>query len=130
MAGRPSYKPTAATRRKVSIAAGGGMSHEHIAIALGISRNTLEKHFEHELSVGAFERRLEVLQGVYAAAKKGNVAAAKLYAGAGMELAAPPAASVPTGPAKGKKETANDVAKTVQVGTGWEGLLPGAAPVQ
>lgn len=105
------------------------MSHEHIAIALGVSRNTLEKHFERELSVGAIERRLEVIQAMHAAAKKGSVAAAKLYTGNGMELAAPPAPRSPAEPPKGKKEAANEAAKTSQAGTGWEGLLPGT-PVQ
>lgn len=76
---RPTYKPTAAQRRQVAIAAGGGMSHEQIALGMGIARNTLEKHFEAELSTGAYAKRLEVLQAVHAAAKRGNMAAAKAY---------------------------------------------------
>jgi len=116
------------------VAAGGGMSHEEIAIALGISRPTLEKHFAAELSKGAFERRLEVLQGLQAAAKRGNAAAVRLYLQISPELAAPPAEKAAAAPAVaplGKKEAANEAAKTVQVGTGWEDLLPGArAPLQ
>jgi hypothetical protein len=55
------------------------MSHEEIALGLGISRNTLEKHFERELSIGAYEKRLDVLDAMQRTAKRGNVAAQKAY---------------------------------------------------
>ena len=80
-------------RQKVAIAAGGGMAHESIALALGIARNTLEKHFAHELSAGAYQKRLDVLLAMHAAAKKGNVAAAKVYAALEPHLIAPPIGS-------------------------------------
>ncbi len=134
---RPTLKFTAAQRRQVSIAAGGGMSHEAIALVLGISRNTLEKHFEHELCGGAHLRRFEALQGIHAAAKRGNVSAAKAYLAttpqfmplppekpAPVQKAAAPAAPM------GKKEQAAAAAVTAQQGTGWADLLPGPAAVQ
>ena len=54
--GRPPHAPTAASRRRVAVAAGGGMHHEDIATALGISDDTLRKHYAAELSAGALTR--------------------------------------------------------------------------
>lgn len=104
--------------------AGGGMSHEEIALALGISRPTLEKHFEHELSIGAYQRRAEVLTAMHkAATKKGNVAAQKAFLAMGPELAAPPAPQEPAVPA-GKKEQAQVAAERAAHGTEWHDDLP------
>lgn len=150
--GRPPHQTTAATRAKVSIAAGSGaMTHQEIAIALGISRETLEKYYEHELSIGALTKRLEVLQGLHAAAKKGSSSAARVYLehsaktgvpppGVGeptstpvQPTASPPAAdpSVTPAPKLGKKEQAQADAKTAHVGTAWDELLnPPRMPVQ
>lgn len=119
-------------RRKVSIAAGGGMSHEEIAIGLGISRNTLEKHFERELSVAAYERRLEVLSAMYGAAVKGNVTAQRAYLQVTPRSAAPPAPLqgeevAPKQPAMGKKEQQAADAVTAHVATDWESLMRGPA---
>ena len=133
---RPTLKFTAVQRRQVSIAAGGGMSHEAIAQVLGISRNTLEKHFEHELLGGAQMRRFEALQGIHQAAKRGNVSAAKAYLAGTPQFIAPSAespAATPKGPAPvalGKKEQAAAAAVTAQQGTGWADILPGPAAVQ
>jgi hypothetical protein len=134
---RPSFKPTAAQRRQVAIAAGGGMSHEEIALGMGIARNTLEKHFNSELSTGAYAKRLEVLQAIHAAAKKGNMTAARAYLAADPRLFAPPAVAEqpsepaePKKPAVGKKEQANIDAVSAAVGTEWGDLLRPAAPLQ
>lgn len=128
---RPEFKVTDALRRQVAVAAGGGMSHEEIALAIGCSRNTLEKHFEAELSEGALKRRFEVMQAMHAAAKKGNVAAAKFY------LAAPPQASAPPekpaeAPAEklGKKEQADRDAQSAAQGTSWGSILTPGTPIQ
>ena len=88
--GRPAHTPTAATRRQVSIAAGGGMRHEDIALALGITRDTLRKWYLQELTVVASTRRLEVLNAMYAAAKKGSSSAAKAFLAAMPEFEVPP----------------------------------------
>jgi hypothetical protein len=107
--GRPAFEVTPALRRRVSIAAGAGMSHEAIAKAIGACRDTLEKHFAEELQAGAYQRRLEVLEALYqAATRDGSVAAAKAF------LALEPAAVGPKDgeevkpvPKTGKKEQAN-----------------------
>lgn len=126
--GRPAFKPTPAQRRKVSVAAGAGMSHEEIALGLGIARNTLEKHFEQELSVGAYSRRLEVLDAMHRTAVKGNVAAQKAYVALTPAVAAPP---VPAEKPKGKKEQAEADATSAARGTDWDDLLPpGVTPIR
>lgn len=127
--GRPPYKPTAAQRLRVSVAAGAGWRHEEIALALGISQPTLRKHFERELSVGAYHRRMEVVQALYRAAKKGNVQAVRHYTeltprAAAAPLSAPVRAPVAAAPTlQGKKAQANAEARTAHVGTDWDSLL-------
>lgn len=132
--GRPEFKPTDAQRNKVSIAAGGGMSHEEIAIGIGISRNSLRKHFAHELAGGAYGRRLEVFEAMHRAAKKGNVAAQKAYIALTPQAEAPPLAppAETAEPAKpqGKKAQAQAAAATAQAGTEWGDLLPPGSPLQ
>lgn len=131
--GRPEHRPTKETRQKVSVAAGGGMAHEEIALAMGMSRNTLEKHYAHELSLGAAEKRLEVLNALHRAAKQGKVAAIKEYLSNTPQVAAPPAPKPePAGEAKlpeklGKKEQAQlDATTAHHADHEWAGLLPGA----
>jgi len=117
---RPPFKPTAAMRKQVAIAAGGGMSHAEIALGLGIARNTLVKHFERELSEGCHAKRLAVFAAMHAAAVKGNVAAQKAY------LALTPASVLEAAsPTKklGKKERAQADAVGAESGTEWDGLL-------
>lgn len=144
--GRPAFKPTAAQKRQVSIAAAGGMRHDDIAIAIGICRDTLAKHFELELSAGAAARRMEVLGALYLAAKKGSSSAAKAFLAADPMLGVPPlpatapaTAKAETAPAPvavaklGKKDQAQADAQTAAEGTDWEALLgrvPAGLPVQ
>lgn len=117
---RPTFKPTAAQRNQVAIAAGAGMAHDDIALSLGICRNTLTKHFEKELGRGAAAKRLAVLTAMHTMAVKGNVAAQKAY----IALSNPSAAGA-AGKPKGKKEQAKDAAVGAEAGTGWEGLIGG-----
>jgi hypothetical protein len=127
--GRPPFKPTPAQRRKVSIAAGSGqMTHEEIAIGLGICRNTLETYFAAELSHAANARRLDVIEAMHRTAMKGNVAAQKAYIAGTPQVAAPPAEGDQPVP-QGKKERANADAKTAQKGTDWDELIGAGAKV-
>lgn len=112
---------TPRNRKRVAVAAGGGMEHEEIAIALGVSRAELERLFQRELSRGAYERRLEVIEAMYEAAKRGSVSAAKLYTQAAVRLSLPPLAA--PAPKLGKKAQADADAKTATEGTEWHGLL-------
>lgn len=154
--GRPAFTPTAAQRQRVSISAGAGMKHGDIALALQIHVDTLRKYFEAELSVGAQQRRMEVLNGLFQAAKKGSSSAAKAYLALDPEMAVPPLGAddrptpkaPPAGPAAppadqagtpekklasplGKKEQANVDARTAHKGTEWDNLLPDAGmPLQ
>lgn len=110
------------------------MRHDDIAIAIGVCRDTLTKHFEIELSAGAAARRMEVLQALFIAAKKGSSSAAKAF------LAADPLLGVPRVPAQaekpaatsaapvvaaklGKKEQAQADAETATDNTEWASLL-------
>jgi len=119
------HKPTPASRRKVSVAAAWGMPHVEIALALNIARPTLEKHYGHELSIGASQRRMEVMQALQKQATKGNVAACKALLAITPLVAAPPAEPAPDPmPKLGKKEQAQADARTAQQGTDWDTLLP------
>lgn len=127
--GRPPFKPTAHQRATVAIAAGAGMTQLEIALGLGITRETLAKHFEAELSTGAHAKRLEVMRALFAAAKKGNVAAAKAYMLLDPASAPPPLPAQPLAPKPpkeeplGKKQQANHDAVDAAKDTGWEGIL-------
>lgn len=124
LGGRPPFEPTDAMRAQVEIAAGAGMSHEEISIGLGISRPTLAKYFEAELSEGAYARRQKVLVALYEAALKGNVTAAREYLAKSPRAAAAPLPAAPEKQEKtGKKDQANSDAKTAATGTEWETLI-------
>lgn len=130
-------------RRKVAAAAAGGMTHDAIALAIGITRPTLVKYFDAELTTGAAVKRMEALDALCLAAKKGNVSAIKTLllvngavapdgagAGAGDEgwEAKPEAAPKPQ--RLGKKEAQQIAAVGAADGTDWAGLLPAARSVQ
>ncbi len=132
--GRPAFKPTAAMREKVAIAVGGGMAREEIAEALGIHRQTLEKHFEAELRRGALIKRMEALVALQRAAKRGRVGAIRAYlsmtpsttAAADLPAELPAHVDRSSGRARplGKKQIAQAAAPGAQAGTEWDGLLP------
>ena len=135
--GRPPHVATVALRRKVSVAAGGGMRHTEIALALGISTDTLLRYYADELTTGALARRMEALSGLHALAKKGNPGAVRAYLAIQPQLmTAPtegdqPAVPAPAEPPKatpgvrlGKKDQAQADAMTAPIGTEWGSLLP------
>ncbi len=114
------------------------MSEEAIALALGITRPTLAKYFEAELTTGAAVRKMEAMDALCTQAKKGNVTAIKtlLLLRDAAEPSQPPApqepAREPAAPAVrlGKKEAAQIAAGSAADGTDWAGLLPTPGRVQ
>lgn len=74
---RPRFKPTAKQRERVKLCKADGWSNERIARQLGISRPTLEQYFAEEIEFGADTKRLELIEAMDAAAKKGNASAGK-----------------------------------------------------
>ena len=100
------------------------MSHVEIAIGLGISRETLEKHYEEELSNGAYARRLEVLDALHKSAVKGNAAAVRAYLAMDPPVAPTPEKPAEKEPELGKKAQAAVDAKKAGDNTEWGDLLP------
>src|SRR5690349_15380674 len=99
------------------------MSHQEIALGMGIARETLEKYFDTELSIGAYERRIEVLEQMHASALKGNQTAAKNYLAKTPAIAPPPLKADLSLEPEGKKAQAQADARTAQVGSEWADLL-------
>lgn len=130
--GRPPFEPTQEHRERVSIAASGGLTHDVIAAAIGISVPTLRKYFSDELTAGACGKRVEVLEALHAAAMRGNVTAQRaILAMPEPRGIAPPAE--PEGDVQkpeGKKAQANAEAVVAQRGTEWEDLLGTTATPQ
>jgi hypothetical protein len=130
--GRPSFEPTPAQRKMVSVAAGAGCTQDAIAVAIGITKPTLMKHFAAELTTVAHVRRFEVIQGLYEAALAGSAAAAKAYLAAGVKPTdAKPTPDEPeVAMPEGKKAQAEANAKVNHKGTSWEQLLESPQTVQ
>lgn len=128
--GRPAFEPTPEQRMQVSIAAGAGCSQEAIAIAIGVSKPTLMKHFKAELSHEAHKRRLEVIGGLYQSALNGSAAAAKAYLALNPATPDKPPAETAGAAPEGKKAQADRDARTAHVGNEWEKLLATPETVQ
>lgn len=100
------------------------MSHEEIAIALGVHRHTVEKYCADELAGGALRRQMEFRDALARAGLKGNVSALKQLLSMNPTLAAPPIE--PEKPEKlGKKEQAQRDATTAAEGSEWGDLIGG-----
>lgn len=63
--GRPSHKPTDATRKQVESMAGYGIPEDDIALSLDISAPTLRKHYRRELDLGHVKANSAVAQSLY-----------------------------------------------------------------
>lgn len=136
--GRPAFRPTPKLRYSVSIRAAAGITHEDIAGALGIDSETLRKYFSHELSLGAKERRQEIIECMFRTAKKGSVPAQKAYIvlcdkGADGLVTPHPALKKEREPKPekiGKKDQQQADAVVADVGTDWHDLLKSNARPQ
>jgi hypothetical protein len=103
-------------RNQVEIAAAAGLSHNQIASALGIAKQTLETHFASELRDGRTRKLIAVLCLLDKAAKRGSVAAMKYLAnnfsnGAPVRL--------------GKKELQKREAEIALANSEWRDILRG-----
>ena len=70
------HEPTAETRTKVNVLASVGTPQDQIALVIGISKNTLIKHYRKELDTAMTMANAQVAQSLYQQAKSGNTAAA------------------------------------------------------
>ena len=113
--GRPSFLPTKAQRERASILSAARMSEADIALAFGISRPTLRKHFAKELTVGAAQRNAAMLEQLYRTGIEGNVSAQKAW----LARQPSPEGSLET---LGKKQIADAEAHKPPTGE-WEGLV-------
>lgn len=118
--GRPRFQPTASQRRQVEQMAAAAMPHDLVAMALGIARGTLTRHFKDELKAGCARRRAEVVDLLFRAGRAGNVSALRRledltrFALAQQEYGAQPAS-----PQLGKKAQAEAEARSAGEGTDW-----------
>ena len=69
--GRPSFRPTE-NRRLARLLASRGIRQDRIAHIIGISPKTLRKHLRRELTLGAIEANLAVLNAVHKMARSGK----------------------------------------------------------
>jgi hypothetical protein len=73
--GRPAHEPTNRTRYVVEVAVACGMSHEDIALAVGVSLNTLKAHYATELEAGSAKVTAKVGRSLVRKALKGDTGA-------------------------------------------------------
>ena len=65
MAGKPAHVPDDKSRRTVRAMVGYGITHEHIARALGIDPKTLRKHYREEIDTGEVTANSMVAESLY-----------------------------------------------------------------
>ncbi len=129
--GRPEYEPSQRDRDDVRLMKADDWSDDRIARRLGISRNTLLKHFAQELEDGADHVRQIALRNLMRASNNGNVGASNsLLRLSGLVPPPPlPGQSQPHGeappqmPDLGKKQLAKLDAQTAERGTSWSDLM-------
>ena len=71
--GRPQYKKSEKDRRVIAKMIGAGDSEREVSRILGIARNTLRKHYEHELETAHLDTMSKVKQKILEGALAGNV---------------------------------------------------------
>lgn len=124
-AGRPGYRPTQAQRDRVQQLSARGAPLLDIAKDLGISNNTLVKHFEDDLRRGEFLANTNVAGVMYSMAvdkkHKKCFDAAKYWLERRAGWAQPGKGG--STPAQGKKEQQAEAAKNAGAGTEWGDLL-------
>lgn len=79
MGGRPEHRPTDQTRALVTLMGGMGANETDISHVIGISRNTLRKHYEEELAAAPARMDYHVYSAMYKGIAKGKTDLIKLY---------------------------------------------------
>ncbi len=69
------HKPTGETRRMVEQHAAVGTPHRQIAKLLGVSLNTMKRHYREELDLGLARANAVVASTLFSAARRGNITA-------------------------------------------------------
>ena len=69
------HKPTAEQRRMVEAMSAYGIPQEDISAVVGVDRNTLAKHYRHELDQASAKANAKIAERLYDRAIKGDVKA-------------------------------------------------------
>jgi len=77
--GRPSHKPTEQTRQTVRDLSAFGITHEHIARRLGITHETLVKHYKDDLEDGHINAVMNVANALYHQATVMQIPASTMF---------------------------------------------------
>ncbi len=77
--GRPPHTPTEQERALVVLMSGMGANEAAIGAVIGVSRNTLRKHYEGELVTGRAKMDAHVFKALYSGIAKGKTDLIKLY---------------------------------------------------
>ena len=70
--GRPEHRPTPQIRAQVRAFAGFGLPQQQLALLVGMSINTLRKHYAADLEFGEAQATAKVAQSLFNAASKGE----------------------------------------------------------
>jgi len=79
LSGQPPHEPTDDSRRIVSVMRACGDTTEDIALALGVSRPTLNKHYQAELDAGKQQMDAQVKTSLHRMAASGRYPAATFF---------------------------------------------------
>lgn len=78
-AGQPAHAPTDKTRQLVQVLKANGNPHKVIAMVIGISEDTLAKHYRHELDNGFDQVKSMVGAALVKASLGGNIGAIRYW---------------------------------------------------
>ena len=72
---RPSHQPSDKSRQEVESLSAVGLPHPEIASIIGVSHNTLTKHYRRELALGHSKANAQVAKTLFKQAVGGNTVA-------------------------------------------------------
>lgn len=97
--GRPEHEPDARSREYVEVMSGYGVPQADICVVLGISENTLRKHYAFEIEQGKAKANVRVLETLFRMATSGKHPGPTIFwAKARCGMREPPIQVVPTDP--------------------------------